>query len=547
MTEGQRYRGFIVELSRSGLFVQTDATTTPGKQVELHLAAAGVVPDMTLRGVVVRRRMVSSMLASVVRRGIAVEILDAPREYGLACGSALLDAPIRGSWAGVERVAGPLEAGLQRPAAGAPHPRSEVRAPEAPPLARSPGLPPSAAPTPTPAAEAPQTPRPDVVLLDDGTLGDVDAMLRELGTDVSRLSLETARAAHPFQWPTRLFITTARIACTLQLPEAPEDDAGASIAVAEDESQTLSTMMRRLGFQYLVHRPIHPEALRLLLRKLLYRGAEHRRTERHAFGTEVSWRSGWARHRGILVEISSTGCRMLADRPPPPGSRVRIEIEPETSGRRPLSLRGRILRRDAVAAPAPDARHALAVGFDPLPARLQRRLDALLDRLARGPATLETRAAGPAPASAPAVPPKPAIEVETPAAAPRRGERRRAARARLDREVVALDGDAMRALHALVGRDLSPGGMRIDPCPDLALGQRVRIALYEPSSASPVVLDAEIVRDDGGAGLGLRFVDLPPDVATRLVGIVAALPALERLRPEAQRIWLAELSSDASF
>jgi hypothetical protein len=547
LVEGQRYRGFVVELSRSGLFLQTDATTSPGKEIELQLAATGAVPDMRLRGVVVRRRMVSTMLASVVRRGIAVEILEAPREYGLACGSALLDAPIRLSRAAEERVAGPLESGLQRPAAGAPRPRGEAHALQPPATVTSVEPPRSAAPAPPPAAEAAEAPRPEVLLLDDGTLGDVDALLRELGADALRLSLEAAGTAHPLPWPRRLFITTARIACTLPLPEPREDDASVSIAVADDESQTLSTMMRRLGFQYLVHRPIHPEAMRLLLRKLLYRGAEHRRAERHPFGTEVRWRSGWASHRGMLVEISSSGCRLLVDRPLPPGSRVRIEIAPETTGDRRISLRGRILRRDGMPAAAPDARHALAVGFDPLPARLERRLDALLDRLARGPATLAAGAAGPTPAPAPAVAPSPASEVEATATAPRVGERRRAGRARLDREVVALDGDAMRALHALIGRDLSPGGMRIDACPDLALGQRLRVALYEPSSASPIVLDAEIVRDDGGAGLGLRFVDVPADTSTRLEGLVAALPALERLRPEPERVWLAEFSSDASF
>src|SRR5262245_62515356 len=39
--------------------------------------------------------MVPAPLATAVRRGIALEILEAPREYGLACGSELLEAPIR--------------------------------------------------------------------------------------------------------------------------------------------------------------------------------------------------------------------------------------------------------------------------------------------------------------------------------------------------------------------------------------------------------------------------------------------------------------------
>src|SRR5262245_27010935 len=91
----QRYRGIVVELSQGGLFVQTDATTRPGTEIEVHLAGAGVVPDMRLRAVVVRRRMVPAPLATAVRRGIGLEILEAPVEYGLACGSEPLPAPIR--------------------------------------------------------------------------------------------------------------------------------------------------------------------------------------------------------------------------------------------------------------------------------------------------------------------------------------------------------------------------------------------------------------------------------------------------------------------
>ncbi|TFG95957.1 MAG: PilZ domain-containing protein, partial [Myxococcales bacterium] len=386
-----------------------------------------------------------------------------------------------------------------------------------------------------------------VLLVDDGNLGDLDALLHDLGSDVQRHSLAAVRALEPFPWPRRLFITTAQLACSLQLPEPAEDDGVVAIAIAEDASQTLSTMMRRLGFQYLVHRPIHPEALRLLLSKLLYRGLEQRRNERHPFGIEVSWRSGWAKQRGILVEISSTGCRLQTDRPLAPGARLRIAIPAEATGARRILLRGRVMRRDAVSTATPDTRHGLAVGFELLPARLQRRLDALLVRLARGPATLARSAPAPAPAPAAAIPLPRAIESQAPVvASPPVAERRQGPRVVLDREVVAVDEAATRAVHAPVGRDLSPGGMRVDPCPDLVLGGRLRLALYEPSASEPVLLTAEVVRDDGGAGLALRFVDLPPEIATQLGRIIAALPALESLRPEPRRIVLAELVAPRS-
>jgi hypothetical protein len=543
-TEGQRYRGIVVDVSRGGLFVQTEASTAPGSEIELHLAAAGAVPELVLRGIIVRRRMVPAMLAAALRRGIAVEILEAPREYGLAFGSSLLDAPIGGAC----EAGTPAAPGGREQTPGWAPPSSSAPAAPGPPVLARPARPSQAvAPAPAPLDPAPEAPRPEVLVVDDGRLDDLVALLDELGADPVRLPPGAMSDSQAHSWPSRLFVTTARLACVLQLPELREEDRVVGIAVAEDESQTLASMMRRLGFQYLVHRPVHPEAMRLLLRKLLYQGADHRRAERHPFGAEVTWRAGWARKRGVLVEISSSGCRLVTDRPLAPGARLRIEIPPEATGGRRLLLRGRILRRDSTASAAPDARHGLAVCFDPLPTRVQQRLDALLARLERGPATLACDAGNTAPEPMAPVPLPEASGVEgSEAATEPFSERRRLVRARLDREVVALDETGTRALYALVGRDLSLAGMRIDPSPDLALGQRLRLALYEPSAQSPIVLEAESVRDDGGAGLALRFVDLAPEVAAQLERIVAALPALESLRPEPQRIVLGGWLDDRS-
>lgn len=542
LAEGQRYRGIIVELSSSGLFVQTDATIPPGCEIELHLAGAGVVPDIRMRAVVVRRRMVPAPLAAVVRRGVALEILEAPREYGLAFGSELLDAPIRLSRSGGGDAAPGAGRREVEPAADL----AGIALPAAPPAPPPPRREPEAVRD----ERAPEAPRPEALVVDDGTLGDVRALLGALGVECEALHLGLHDAAPSFAWPRRLLVTSARLACSMTLPDPSErEDAIVAIAIAADGSQTLSTMMRRLGFQYLVHRPFHPEALRVLLSKILYRGAEQRRAERVAFGAEVSWRTGWARRRGILVDISASGCRLQSDRPLRPGARIRIAIPPTATGERALALRGRVLRRDAGAADASDAPHGLAVGFDPLPSRAQRRLDGLLGRLARGPAALARRAAQ---AAAPSPPPTPIVpllaEEPAPEPAPQDAvvERRRLPRGRLDREVVALDATGSRALHALVGRDLSPAGMRIDPHPELALHERLHLALYEPSEPSPLLVDAEVSRDDGEAGLALHFLDVAPETGARLERMVAALPAMESLRPEPQRIVLGEFFSECS-
>jgi len=608
---GQRYRGIVVELSRGGLFVQTDATTRPGTEIEVHLAGSGVVPDMRLRALVVRRRMVPAPLATAVRRGIGLELLEAPVEYGLACGSELLPAPIR-----LARPGDVLYGG--DPASG-PAPAEPERAPgpEArPDEAAAPRLPAAPGGVAHVAAHE-EEPRPAVLVVDDGSLADVAALLRELGVEMTHFCVGSAPPSLPFPRPRQLFVTTARLACAHFLPEsADEDDGMVALAVAADESQTQAGLMSRLGFQYLVHRPTHPEALRILLRRILYRGSEHRRAQRLPFGSEVRWRAGWRSERGPMVEVSASGCRLHARRARRVGARVRIRIAPEASGDRRIALRGRVVRCDR--RPGGELRYELAVEFEALPRRMQRRLDALLAGCARRPGLLampvatglgavpaiavlapappaadapapepaalapepvapapEPAAAAPEPAAAaatagPAVPVAPAEEALAPpppsapaapaddvcdrdapawerraAAAPVArepiAERRRVARARLEREIVALDATGTRAVHALVGRDLSAHGMRIDPHPDLALHQTLRLALYEPSVAAPVVIEARVARDDGEAGLALHFVDPPAETAAQIARIVAALPAVQLLRPHPARILVGEL------
>lgn len=82
----------------------------------------------------------------------------------------------------------------------------------------------------------------------------------------------------------------------------------------------------------------------------------------------------------------------------------------------------------------------------------------------------------------------------------------------------------------LLGRDLAVGGMRVDAHPDLKVGARLRLALYDPAREAPLVVDAVVARDDGARGVGLQFLAVAPDVASRLEQLVATLPPVEQLR-----------------
>ena len=69
----------------------------------------------------------------------------------------------------------------------------------------------------------------------------------------------------------------------------------------------------------------------------------------------------------------------------------------------------------------------------------------------------------------------------------------------------------------LFARDLSVGGVRVDPHPNLRLGDRFQLALYNAFFSESVVVDAEVLRDDGERGIVLRFLDTP-EHTTRKIG-----------------------------
>ena len=96
-------------------------------------------------------------------------------------------------------------------------------------------------------------------------------------------------------------------------------------------------------------------------------------------------------------------------------------------------------------------------------------------------------------------------------------DRRSMTRVPYERRVVALGEEAARVL---VGRDLSPGGMRIDATPGVALGDVLRVALHSGTRSEPMIVLANVVRDDGEAGLVLCFSDLSPRQQEQLDQII---------------------------
>jgi len=394
-----------------------------------------------------------------------------------------------------------------------------------------------------------------VLIHHDGELADVRRLLDALGVDcVERLG---AAEAHEPTATWDVIIATPRRILHFRPPQSAS--ALTRIAVLDGDSRTLRAHLRRLRVEWLVRRPVHPEALRLLLLHVLYRGPERRRRRRVSVGADVRFRSGLLRRTATLTDLSTRGCRLLTRHAVARGKRISLALPGRITDGRPFGVKGRVVRSGPASSRDPGLA-VMAVRFDESTPEQRRRLEDVVERFSSGPATCdgpprrpaaahagpprppapaepggataaaETRADAAAPEPAPGSPGAPAgaaagSETE-PAArscpddqaatrtnAPAPGEphdRRTEARRSFERRVVALGDEATRVL---LGRDISTGGMRVDAHPGLAVGHRLRLALHAGARAEPIVVDAEVQRDDGDAGLVLRFA--PLDDATR--------------------------------
>ena len=113
-----------------------------------------------------------------------------------------------------------------------------------------------------------------------------------------------------------------------------------------------------------------------------------------------------------------------------------------------------------------------------------------------------------------------------PATAAEPQNRRRTRRAAYSQTVPAF-GD--RALRVLVGRDLSMGGMRIQPQDEVEVGDRLHLAIYGEPGSEPLLVWGEVCRSDGVRGLMIRFDPLDERSQQRLERLVSSLPAVESL------------------
>jgi PilZ domain len=515
---GVRHQGFLADISPRGAFVQTTRTLDPGSEIELRFVDEQLSPQVA-RARVTRRRNLPAAAVSALRRGMGVEWIDAP-QFALALeGGRGIEIEIeidtgdpRGSAPDAKCDLSPrlvlepcvpvddggmLVGGLPlpevAPSSAADEPRGEIALLDPPPLVEK-------------TLECgPLAVRAEVAVIDEGELGEIDEIARSLGARTLRM--RWGAQADPFVWesPPRLVVVSARVALAVPLGDAALGAAALGIAVCDSEASTLRARLRRQGYALVVQRSAHPETLRLLFASLLSRHRERRKQGRRAFGGAAAFWHGLRRTRGTLLDVSAAGASLLVASELPRGTKLNVRVPAKHAGGRALTLPCEVVR-------AAQSAHGTVLGlrFGALSARKKARVAALVSELeASGPVPFED-AAG---------------RAATPAHEPR--ERRRSARVRVAQQALALDPSCHVARDILFVTELSLGGMRIEPHPRLARGAEVQLALQPPDGARPVMLRAEVARDDGEQGLVLRFQALSTTAKRALAGMLEATPEVE--------------------
>ncbi len=518
--DGRRELAILTDVSPGGGSLQTEADVALGEELEIWFADDQFAPQVG-RARVVRRRVVPSLLTPLLKPGVGVEWSEPPA-------FALLETREVSDLVEVEVEL----AGDETPALRAPGP--------VPPPAEEPAPPAPVAAATNLLSASPSGPPPDdgdtldlsgtrvsaeVVVIDEGELDDVTRLLRELGSKPHRM--RWGAQAEPSAWEElpRLVVATARVALAVPITQAAKNLGVRGIAVCDSSAHTLRLQLRRQGYDLIIQRGVHAETLRLLFGALLHRRRERRRERRRAFGAPVRVRRGWRRFDATFLELTSTSGRLLASRAIPLGTRLAVRIPAEFAGGRAITLRAVVER---VAKQGGGV--TLGVSFERPAEREQKRLAALLERLDAGPVT-DPRA--------------PRADV-----APARPERRSGERRQLQSHVLAFDALGRRVRDVLFGTDLSVGGMRVEWHPGLVRGERVRIALQVPLDVPPIVLRAEVARDDGPRGLVLRFIDVSEGTQLAIRRVLETAVEVESLRrgreSAGDRLVLGELVREAA-
>jgi hypothetical protein len=357
-----------------------------------------------------------------------------------------------------------------------------------------------------------------VLVLHHQELGEVCHLLDQLGIPYDERTGAPRSPSDGGPW--RLVVATPQRILELRASSGLTDGA-LHIAVCDGFSRMLSKKLAQARVDFVLRRPVHPGALRLLLLHAWYRGPEKRRYRRVSIGAPVRVWLGWRPRAALLLELSTSGCRMQIDRIAARDSRIAVVLPQELTRQRSVRLKGQVVRSMAAATDDSVYGHEVAVRFDPLPARSFSVVAELIERHGQGPAAWkDARRADRrvAPARQDAAAGDPGIPIQR--RDPETPDRRSSPRLRYAKPVL-VKGDG--ASRVLMGKDLSTGGMRVTRDAELAVGDGLKLALYGEDGVPPLMLQATVAREDG-TFLVLRFDDPGEAGRSQLEGFMSSAP-----------------------
>jgi hypothetical protein len=375
-----------------------------------------------------------------------------------------------------------------------------------------------------------------VLLLDDGELDRVHQMLKRLGVDYVRLQSHEIRRV--VEKPRDLLISSCER--TLEMPqlESSEDVPPDPIwvCVHNQDFLPLRQRLRELGVHFLVHAALDQESLRLFLLQLLHRGPDQRGQLRLHLGDVIQCGAVDAElEPAKLVDLSSDMCRILSARSAEPETAIRVVLPEALGGGEKLEMQGLVVRCAECESPSGGPMFSIVVRLDDFDPEVGIQIEKLVrgEQIGTRVTPLAERSSGePGPhAHEPRdeLPEEPAV-AETATTA----ERRRHPRWGYGRRVGILDFGDSDALQTALGHDLSVEGVRIVGHTGPEVGSELTLALYGGRREEPVVVEATVLRDDGGKGLALTFNSVSDDQRRALEKLCSGLASLECLRDGAK-------------
>ena len=352
----------------------------------------------------------------------------------------------------------------------------------------------------------------EVLIRDDGELCDMRILLDDIGVEYADAGEQGGR--------TQLLLTTPRYALGKSSGRHQLPDCQVHIVVATDFSKTIRAQLGRFDCNYVVEQSFHSAALQLLILHSLYRGPERRRRNRVAMTVECKLKVGWRARTATLVQLSDRGCGVMLPGECDSGAPIVLTVPKSATGTSAMTLRGNVVS----AARVKGKNTNLAISFSELNGAKSRAIRQLMIRHTLGghqmaPIDESKRQRSRPPASAER--PRAGAKAK-PSAAATPADRRTTPRAEYDNRVLAAgNGEAT----AVIGRDLSIGGMLAEACDGFDIGDRFKLILFGHEDSDPIIVRAEVLRSTE-EGIALQFDEMRTDTKRRLEELVKSLPVL---------------------